>query len=103
MSKADLSNVLIDAGGGVRRKQTAPPPVPPSPVQDLPDAMAPSQRGRAGTSPITVHFPTEVRDQLKIMAIEQRTTMQQLIGEAFNDLFAKYGKPEIAPADQAGA
>jgi len=93
MSKADLSEALINAGGGVRRR-----PPPPS----MPDDPAPqprAQQSRAGTSPITVHFPTEVRDQLKIMAVEQRTTMQELIGEAFNDLFAKHGKPEIAPRE----
>lgn len=96
MSKADLSEALINAGGGVRRRQ----PPPPQPVAKEPDSPSPSrQTSRAGTSPITVHFPTEVRDQLKIMAVEQRTTMQQLIAEAFNDLFAKHGKPEIAPQE----
>jgi hypothetical protein len=94
MSKADLSEALINAGGGVRRRQQ-PPSIPDDPGQQAPRI----QQGRAGTSPITVHFPTEVRDQLKIMAVEQRTTMQQLIGEAFDDLFAKYGKPEIAPRE----
>lgn len=52
---------------------------------------------RAGTAPITVHFPRPVRDQLKIMAVEQHTTVQALVGEAFNDLFAKYGKAPLAP------
>jgi hypothetical protein len=32
-------------------------------------------------------------------AAENHTTMQNLLAEAFNDLFAKYGKPEIAPKD----
>jgi hypothetical protein len=40
-----------------------------------------------------------VRDQLKIMAVENRTTMHRLIVEAYNDLFAKYCKPEIAPRE----
>jgi hypothetical protein len=38
-----------------------------------------------------------VRDQLKILAIEQKQTLHGLMAEAYNDLFAKYGKPEIAP------
>lgn len=53
--------------------------------------------GRAGTSPITVHLPRKVRAQLKILAVEQDTTMQLLLSEAFNDLFRKYGKRAIAP------
>jgi hypothetical protein len=52
---------------------------------------------RQGVRPITVHFPQQVRDQIKILAAERHTTMQNVIAEAYNDLFAKYGKPEIAP------
>ncbi len=90
MPKADLSDVLVRAGGGTRRR----PEPPPSPVEERT-----SQPSRAGTRPITVHFPREVRDQLKILAVEQGTTMHRLIADALNDLFAKHGKPEIAPLD----
>lgn len=55
------------------------------------------QPGRAGTAPITGHFPRNVRDQLKILAIENQTTMHRLLAEALNDLFRKYGKKPIAP------
>jgi hypothetical protein len=58
---------------------------------------APVSKGRGGTSPITVHFPKQVRDQLKILAVQSDTTLHNLVAEAFNDLFAKHGKPEIAP------
>jgi hypothetical protein len=34
------------------------------------------------------------------MAIERDTTLQSLMAEAFNDLFAKYGKPEIVPIEK---
>jgi len=88
MPKADLTDALSSAGGGTRRKASAPPP-----------NTTASQPSRVGTKPITAHFPEEVRDQLKIMAVENRTTMHKLIAESFNDLFAKYGKPEIAPIE----
>ena len=39
-----------------------------------------------------------MRDQLKILAVQNDTTLHSLVAEAFNDLFAKHGKPEIAPA-----
>jgi hypothetical protein len=32
-----------------------------------------------------------------MLAAEHDTTIQALLAEAMNDLFAKYGKPEIAP------
>ena len=34
------------------------------------------------------------------MAVVRDTTLQSLMGEAFNDLFAKYGKPEIVPIEK---
>jgi antitoxin-like ribbon-helix-helix protein len=37
------------------------------------------------------------------MAIEQKTTVSNLAAEAFNDLFAKHGKPEICPFEKKKA
>lgn len=54
------------------------------------------QASRVGTVPVTGHFPKKVRDQLKILAIEQGTTMHALMAEALNDLFRKYGKRAVA-------
>jgi hypothetical protein len=31
------------------------------------------------------------------LAVDRRSTVQALLAEALNDLFAKHGKPEIAP------
>ena len=49
-----------------------------------------------GTVTITGFDELRVRRQLKIMAAEGDTTVQALLGEAINDLFAKHGKPDIA-------
>lgn len=92
--KADLAAIVRSAGGGTRHRERA-EPAPAGIEQDEPPIYR--QPGRQSTKPITAHFPREVRDQLKILAIEQDKTLQDLIAEAFNDLFAKYGKPEIAP------
>ena len=53
--------------------------------------------GRAGKSNVTGYFPLEVKRQLRLLAAEQDTTIQNLLATALNDLFAKHGKPEIAP------
>jgi hypothetical protein len=110
--RTSLAAALANAGGSTRR---APNPVPPPPVARRQNresaaprtaagsasaaaALAPArQPGRAGTKPITVHLPAAVRGQLKLLAAERGRTLQDLMSEAFNDLFAKYGKPEIAP------
>jgi hypothetical protein len=59
---------------------------------------APAKGGtRDGTRSFTVHVPHAVKQQIDILAAEQDTPIQQILFEALNDLFAKYGKPEIAP------
>ena len=100
MSKPDLSTALVDAGGG-RRSMTA--KAEPVALTKVAPKKAAEQADRVPTKPITVHYPGNVRDQLKILAVEQGLTMQTLVAEGFNMLFAKYGKPEIAPATKQGS
>jgi hypothetical protein len=56
-------------------------------------AQPPSRSGRVL---IGGHFAPEVQTALKIIAAEERTTMQALLAEAINTVFAKRHKPEIA-------
>ena len=56
--------------------------------------------GRAGKSNVTGYFPPEVKKQLRLLAAEQDTTIQNLLAIALNGLFAKYGRPEIAPTSE---
>lgn len=93
--RPDLANVLADAAGS-RRKPAAPKPA----IEHPTEKPTYTQPGRVGTKPITGHFPKQVRDELKKLAIERDTTLQLLMAEAFNDLFAKYGKPEIVPTEK---
>lgn len=111
--KPNLAAALADAGGSARRRNIAPmhsasherQTITPSKTEASKDADSGAGQGsisyqapsRSGTAPITGHFPKQVRDQLKILAIEQGGTLHNLMAEAYNDLFAKYGKPEIAP------
>lgn len=55
------------------------------------------QPSRLGTKAITVHFPEEVRRQLKAMAGEQGRDVADMVAEALNLLFVKYRKAELAP------
>ena len=101
MSKApNLAAALADAGGSTRRRPALPQPVAVQAVEAPHSAAQYHQPSRAGTKPITVHFPEDVRSHLKLIALEERKTLHNLLAEAFNDLFAKYGKPEIAPAER---
>jgi len=53
----------------------------------------PSRRGRAGLT--TYHEPA-VLQQLKEIALQNRTTQQKLVAEGLNYIFGKYGRAKIA-------
>src|SRR3954469_17810355 len=57
--------------------------------------------GRAGKANVTGYFPPAVKKQLRLLSAERETTIQRLLAEALNDLFAKYNRPEIVPLDDA--
>jgi Antitoxin-like ribbon-helix-helix len=86
--RPDLANVLADAGGSRRR-----PTTPQLSVEQPAEKPTYTQPGRVGTKPITGHFPKQVRDELKKLAIERDTTLQLLMAEAFNDLFPNTENP----------
>jgi hypothetical protein len=89
--RPDLSE-LVEAGGGMRRQAQAADPT----VAPAPPAIIKQQKSREGTVPITVMQHEDVRTQLKMLALEQRDTIENLVAQALNSLFAKHGKPEIA-------
>jgi hypothetical protein len=98
--RADLAAALADQAGSTRRRpQPAPAAPAPEPVRGGPEPYR--QPSRDGTAPITVHMPKEVRRQLKLLSAELDRKMGDLLAEALNDLFAKHGKPEVAPREAA--
>ena len=48
---------------------------------------------RAGKKLIAGHFDPEVHRQLKQLSVNADTSIQDLLGEALNDLFQKHGLP----------
>ena len=63
-------------------------------------ARAPS---RAGQSNVSGWFDMPVKHTLEELRLARqkqlgrRVTIQEIMGEAFNDIFKKYGFPEVAP------
>ncbi len=90
MARPNLAE-LAKAGGGTRTASTV---VESHDHEERRIAAKPSSR--QSTVPITVQQPGSVRTQLKMLALEQSDTLENKVAEAFNDLFAKYAKPEIA-------
>ena len=63
---------------------------------DLVVARAGSTGSRSGRVLVGGHFASEVQRALRILAAEEGTTVQALLAEGINTVFAKRGKPEIA-------
>ena len=57
------------------------------------------QASRIGKASVTGYFDPIVRRQLRKLAADSDTTIQALLGEALNDLFAKHGLPEIVESE----
>lgn len=93
MVKADLLQAMREKANPVM--ETASAPVEQVKSGAGQEAHPPS---RAGKRQVAAYFPVPVQRQLKLLTVENDTTVQNLLAEALNDLFAKYGKPEIAPS-----
>ena len=99
-----LASALLKSGANVAAAPTPEPfaepvtrPTAGKATQLARKAQANVAPSRVNTKSLTVHFPEAVRRQLKMLAVEQGRTMEDLIAEGFNLLFVKYRKPEIAP------
>jgi hypothetical protein len=81
----------------------------PQPPLQQDNASAPTPRSphfrpsREGKANVTGYYPPSVKKQLRILAADRDTTIQDLLAEALNDLFAKHGRPEIVPMETAKA
>jgi len=54
---------------------------------------APARRRKAGTVLIGAHYAPEVRRALKMLEAKTDRRLNELLGEAINDLCIKYGMP----------
>jgi hypothetical protein len=90
MVKGNTLQAMLD-----RAKVGGDTPAVPAPIV-APAPAKPAQTGRQGTKLIGGHFAPEVSTQLRILAAEEGTTVQSLLGEALDDLFVKKGKGRVA-------
>ena len=95
MKKAGaLASALRSSGASVSGSSAADSPAAAAEAKAAPVAKPSARRT---TKAITVHFPEEVRRQLKALAAEQGRNVEDVMAEALNLVFAKYRRPEIAP------
>lgn len=84
-------------------RSAAPPALPATIVasgnQIEPPASGPAYRTaptRSDTRQVSGHFKVEVSRPLKLIAVEQDRDLQEILAEALNMVFERYGKPTRA-------
>jgi hypothetical protein len=92
-------NNRFSAGLAKIKAEGRPAPPPSSPTSPQPVAASqlvpPSRRGKKA---IAAYFDPAVRKQLAILAAQEERTQADLLAEAINLLFEKYGQSPIAKA-----
>ena len=69
-------------------------------VEAMPVApQAAQQPSRVGKVNVTGYFPPEVKTSLRLVQARRPGTLQDILAEALNDLFAKYNVPQTAPRE----
>ena len=80
---------------GLNQSRRAPSPASVTRSESV-AARAGSAGSRLGRVLVGGHFAYEVQRALRIIAAEEGVTIQALLAEGINTVFAKRGKPEIA-------
>lgn len=95
---AKKKSSLADSLGALAQSDV-PVPTPSTEQPVRKSTKQPVKPSRKGTTMIGAHMPREVSKALNILAAEEERSNKQLLAEALNLLFERYGKPSIAPMD----
>jgi hypothetical protein len=87
--------VVKDENAVIRQTEVIPPRAPSS-AMDGRRVVAPRQRGREGKVSITQWVDPVVRKQIAQIALDEDRDQYELVNEALNLLFEKYGRSPIA-------
>ena len=71
-------------------------PRQPTPTLAEPEPHAQRAPSRRGRKAVTIYLDAAAHRQLRMLALEEGRSVQDLSVEAFNDLFQKHGKARIA-------
>lgn len=87
--KASLKSLAT--GGSVAGQTTPAEPSPPPAPEQTPRTYRTAQT-RAETRQVSGHFRPDVAQTLRLIAAEQGRDIQEILAEALNMVFARYGK-----------
>jgi hypothetical protein len=89
--KASLKSLV--SGGGSSKAAIAAVTAPLPEPERLPEPTYRKAQTRKSTRQVAGHFKAEVGQALRMLAAEQDKDNQELLAEALNMLFTRYGKP----------
>ncbi len=89
LKRPNALQAVLDKAKGIE-------PPPPAPEPEPIPAPRFSRPSRESKHLIGGHFPKAVAKQLRLIAVEDDTTVQALLEEALDDLFLKKGRAKIA-------
>lgn len=95
--KASLKSLV--SGGGSNKTAIAAIAASPAEQQLTPEPTYRKAQTRTNTRQIAGHFQAEVAQALRMLAAEQDKDNQELLAEALNMLFTRYGKPVTVEAE----
>jgi len=72
-----------------------------APEKSQPSTRPARQSSREGKVNISAYFPPEVKSSLRLVQAKRGGNITEIVGEALNLLFAKYGVPETAPTEKS--
>ena len=90
MKRANALQAVLDKAKVI---EAPPPPEPELTLAPIPRFSRPSREAK---HLIGGHFPKAIAKQLRLIAVEDDTTVQALLEEALDDLFIKKGRAKIA-------
>ena len=92
MAKRKPLDTAAFASAAIPRPDPVEAATAPAPLPAAWQTAEPTQSSRAGKVQIQGYFPKETRRRLKTLAAAQDRTVEDLLGEALELVFAKYGK-----------
>ena len=84
----------------LQQSQTAADSSQTAKAQPLATGAASIAQSRVGKVNVSAYFPPEVKSSLRLVQAKRGGKIQDLLAEALNMLFTKYGVPEAAPTGQ---
>jgi hypothetical protein len=87
--KASLKSLAAGTGAAGQTPPAAPPP--PSVPEQAPRTYRTAQT-RADTRQVSGHFKPDIAHTLRLIAAEQGLDVQEILAEALNMVFVRYGK-----------